>query len=63
MARSWASRAYRADWEDFAAWCQEHGQSALPAAPETVAYYLTALAATHRPATLERRLTAITKAH
>lgn len=37
--------------------------SALPAAAETVALYLTALAATHRPATMTRRLTAITKAH
>ena len=35
----------------------------LPASPETVALYLTALAATHRPATMTRRLTAITKAH
>ena len=56
-------RAYRSDWADFAAWCREHGQPALPATPETVAYYLTARAATHRPASLQRRLTAITKAH
>ena len=35
----------------------------LPASPETVALYLAALAATHRPATMTRRLTAITKAH
>jgi hypothetical protein len=32
-------RAYRADWEHFSAWCAGHGQPALPAAPETVAYY------------------------
>jgi len=35
----------------------------LPAGLETVALYLAALAATHRPATMTRRLTAITKAH
>ena len=56
-------RAYRSDWNDFSTWCREHGEDALPAAPETVAYYLTARAATHKPATLQRRLTAITKAH
>jgi hypothetical protein len=47
----------------FSVWCDEHGQASLPAVPETVAYYLTALAGTHKPATLQRRLTAITKAH
>src|SRR5436309_9322912 len=56
-------RAYRADWNHFALWCEEHGQAALPAIPETVAYYLTALARSHKPATLQRRLTAISKAH
>jgi site-specific recombinase XerD len=56
-------RAYRADWNHFEAWCREHGQLSLPAVPETVAYYLTALAGSHRPATLQRRLTAISKAH
>jgi site-specific recombinase XerD len=56
-------RAYRSDWEHFARWCEQHQLSALPATPETVAFYLTALAATHRPTTMTRRLTAITKAH
>lgn len=56
-------RAYRSDWNHFVAWCEEHRQTVLPAVPETVAFYLTALAATHKPATLQRRLTAITKAH
>ncbi len=36
---------------------------ALPAEPGTVALYLAALAATHRPATITRRLTSITKAY
>jgi integrase len=56
-------RAYAADWRHFVAWCDDRGVSALPTTPETVALYLAALAATHRPATITRRLTAITKAH
>ncbi len=30
-------RAYRADWADFAAWCDRYALPPLPAAPETVA--------------------------
>jgi integrase len=56
-------RAYRADWRHFEAWCAGRGAAALPSTPETVALYLAALAATHRPATITRRLTAISKAH
>jgi site-specific recombinase XerD len=63
-AKAAATRsAYRGDWEHFAAWCRERELSFLPATPETVALYLTALAATHKPATLSRRLTSINKAH
>jgi site-specific recombinase XerD len=39
------------------------GLACLPAAPETVAYYLAALAETHKPATLTRRISAISQAH
>lgn len=56
-------RAYRADWEHFTSWCMSHGCTALPAAPETVALYLSDLAETHKPATLQRRLSAISQAH
>ena len=56
-------RAYAADWRHFLAWCEQHRFGALPTTPETIALYLTSLAATHRPATITRRLTAITKAH
>jgi site-specific recombinase XerD len=56
-------RAYRSDWRQFESWCRQHGLAALPAAPETVALYLTALAADHKPASLQRKLTSITKAH
>jgi len=56
-------RAYRADWDHFEAWCRHHSLAALPATPETVALYITALAASHKPATLRRRLTVIGLAH
>ena len=56
-------RAYRADWHHFQQWCRQNGFAALPASPETVAFYLGATAATHRPSTLTRRLTSINKVH
>ena len=57
-------RAYRSDWNDFTRWCNTHHLQFLPAAPETIALYITDLAS--RPlavATIVRRLTAISKAH
>ena len=56
-------RAYRSDWQHFVAWCDGRGVLSLPAGACTVALYLVALAETHRPATLTRRLTSIAKAH
>ena len=56
-------RAYRADWQHFQQWCHQKGFVALPASPDTVAFYLGETAATHRPATLTRRLTSINKVH
>jgi len=56
-------RAYAADWNDFRDWCAEHDVSPLPAAPETVALYLTDRAATLKTASLARRLTTINRAH
>lgn len=70
-------RAYAADLADFEAWCATAGRRgagpdggvagetpcALPADPGTLAQYLTDLARTHTPATLERRLAAIAVAH
>jgi site-specific recombinase XerD len=56
-------RAYRADWSHFTKWCREHAQASLPTSPETVALYLTDLSATHKPATLTRRISAISQAH
>lgn len=64
-------RAYRADWADFRHWCEQHGYEALPAAPLTIANYLSARASGSGPdnaprlstATLTRRLAAISQAH
>lgn len=56
-------RAYQADWDDFAAWCKGSGLDAMPAAPATVALYLTDRAEILKTSTLRRRLTAITTAH
>lgn len=56
-------RAYASDWKDFERWCTGRQAPACPAAPSTVALYLTALAATHKVSTLTRRLSAISQAH
>lgn len=56
-------RAYNADWKHFTGWCADHGRQALPASPGTVALYLSALADTHKAATLTRRVSAISQAH
>lgn len=56
-------RAYQADWRCFTAWCSKFGVSALPATPQTVALYLSMLADRCKPATLQRRLAAISQAH
>lgn len=56
-------RAYRMDWQHFVAWCAARGFATLPAQPEVVALYLAALAETHKPATLTRRVSAISQAH
>jgi len=57
-------KAYRSDWAHFSSWCESYGQAPLPAAPETVAFYLTAMAqADYKASTIQRRLTAISQAH
>jgi len=56
-------RAYRSDWAHFEGWCKAHGQSALPATPETVALYMTDLSSTHKTGTIIRRISAISQAH
>jgi len=57
------ARVYRTGWAQFTAWCDEHGVVALPAGPETVAYYVADLAKVAKPATIDLRLAAISAAH
>ncbi len=57
-------RAYQSAWRHFASWCAARGVPALPAAPDTVAAYLAALAdAGRRYATLNQRKAAIAQMH
>lgn len=57
-------RAYQSDLRDFTAWCNTQSLSAIPAAPDTIALYLTALAKTGAKAsTIQRRVSAISQAH
>lgn len=57
-------RAYESDWKHFKAFCSSRGLAFLPAQPETVALYLAQLADTGlKPATLSRRMAAISKTH
>jgi len=60
-ARTWA--AYQRDWRHFTTWCASLGLDPLPAAPDTVTAYLTALAPTFKTATIRRRLAAISVVH
>ncbi len=54
------SRAYRADWNDFQAWCERASCPFLPAAPVDVARYLAQLAdGGLKTATIQRRVAAI----
>jgi site-specific recombinase XerD len=56
-------RAYRADWADFDGWCSKYRRVSLPAAPDTVAYYLADRSQTLKTSTLQRRLATISEAH
>jgi hypothetical protein len=62
-------RAYMSDWRHFVGWCEKGGLLSLPAAPGTVARYITDLAKPgdgrkpRKPATIIRRLTSINRMH
>lgn len=57
-------RAYRTDWQAFAAWCDESGLPSLPASPATVATYASHLANEGRKvSSIGRALVAISQAH
>lgn len=56
-------RAYQSDLKYFKKWCVENGQSELPASATTLAGYVTHLADTHKWASINRKLAAISKLH
>jgi site-specific recombinase XerD len=64
-------RAYSGDWARFTEWCATTGLAPLPATPETIVEYVTALTTTLRPKTgkpyspssIERVVAAIRTAH
>lgn len=57
------ARSYRTGWDQFTAWCDQHGLASLPANPETVALFVADLAGVAKPATIDSRLAAISAAH
>jgi integrase len=56
-------RAYKSDIAAFEAWCATHRRRAVPATPATLAGYVIELAATHRYASIARKVSAISVAH
>jgi len=56
-------KAYQSDWRLFERFCCSHGLVELPAEPSTVALFITKLAETHRPSSIQRKLAAISVAH
>lgn len=56
-------RAYASDWRHFSEWCSQRSQLPLPAEPQTIALYLSDLAASTRTSTLVRRISSISQAH
>jgi len=55
---------YGYDWRMFQAWCNERQRNPLPASPESLAFYLTALlTAGHKVTTVRRRQCAIAHHH
>lgn len=56
-------RAYEADLRHYFAWTDLRGLTALPAAPETVALYVTSMASELKASTIVRRLSAISVLH
>jgi integrase len=56
-------RAYKSDLKYFKEWCEENGQGELPASASTLAAYVSHLADTHKWASINRKLAAISKLH
>ena len=56
-------RAYLGHWRAFEGWCSRHGYAPAPAAPQTVAAHLAAIAGAASASTLKVRRAAIGAAH
>lgn len=57
-------RGYRSDWRDFEGWCARHGFASLPAHPDTVAAYLSAMADSGlKSGSIQRRVSSISANH
>ena len=56
-------RAIRADTAIFATWCSAAGLPSLPAAPDTVARFVDAMAESRKPATIRRYVASIAHLH
>ena len=56
-------RAVRSDLRIFARWCDERGETALPATAETVAAFVDAMAEVRAPATVRRYVASLAIAH
>ena len=56
-------RAVKSDLGIYDAWCEQRGEQALPAQPETVAAFIDAMAELRAPATVRRYVASIAVAH
>ena len=56
-------RAYKADFRDFALFCQQNGFNSMPSEPKIITLYLTHLSKSSKFSTLKRRLASISVIH
>ena len=56
-------RAYKADFENFSAFCVKNGLSSMPTEPKILSLYLTHLSKTSKFSTLKRRIASISVIH
>jgi site-specific recombinase XerD len=56
-------RAYKADFKDFALFCQQNGLNSMPSEPKIITLYLTQLSKSSKYSTLKRRLASISVIH
>lgn len=57
------TRAYKADYKDFALFCIKHGFKSMPTEPKIISLYLTHLSQTSKFSTLKRRLASLSVIH